>query len=284
MPSKDTDLIASYWTLAGNLDPGSTATASPWPFADRVAAAADAGYAGFGIRHTDLAAVRSSVGLERMRENLDQGGMRHVELEVLIDWFADGDRRALSDRVRAEMLEAAVVLGARHIKITGDRSAQPWPTGRYVDEFRRLCEEFEPSSTLVVLEPIPMTGIPDLRSALEIVTAADAPNGGLVVDIWHMERAGVSNEEIAATPPDLVKFVELNDAPATSGPATWADTFANRTLCGDGEFDIPGFLAAIDATGYSGPIGVEIIGDEHRRRDLTTAAQAVIASALKYLD
>lgn len=284
MPPKTTDLVASYWTLAGDVDPASTQTASRWPFADRVAAAAAAGYRGFGIRHTDLAAVRDQLGLERMRAILDEGDMRHVELEVLIDWFADGERRAISDGVRAEMLEAAVALDARHIKITGDRAAQPWPTQTYVDEFARLCEEFAPTSTLVVLEPIPMTGVPDLSAAREIVAAAGADNGGLAIDIWHMQRGGVSNDEIAATPPELVGFVELNDAPQSDEPATWADTFANRTLCGEGDFDIAGFLDAIDATGYEGPIGVEIIGDEHRRRDLKTAAEVAIATARTYLD
>jgi hypothetical protein len=47
------DLLASFWTLAGDLDVTSPA-ASPWPFARRVAAAAAAGYRGFGVDARDV--------------------------------------------------------------------------------------------------------------------------------------------------------------------------------------------------------------------------------------
>jgi sugar phosphate isomerase/epimerase len=283
VPSHDYELIASYWTLAGDVDPRTDDTASRWDFAARVAAAREAGFAGFGIRYTDLLAVRSRLGLPAMRTILSDAGVRHVELEVLIDWFADGERRLQSDRMRADMLEAAKVLGARHIKITGDRSGQPWPTRTYVDAFASLCAEAEPAGALVVLEPIPMTGVATLAAALEIVTAAGASNGGVVIDIWHMERAHTALEEIAAAPRELVGFVELNDAPATDEPPTWDETFMSRTLCGEGDFDIPGFVSAIRRIGYSGPIGVEIIGAEHRKRDLQTAARVSFDSTRRFL-
>jgi sugar phosphate isomerase/epimerase len=45
--------------------------------------------------------------------------MEHVELELLWDWFLDPDTddRRRSDRWRRTLLEAAEVLGARHVKV-----------------------------------------------------------------------------------------------------------------------------------------------------------------------
>lgn len=274
-------MLASYFTIAGNVPPTAADTSSPWSFADRVAAAADAGYVGVGIRAADLAVVRADIGLQEMKRILDDHDMRYIELDVLTDWFATGERRSASDAVRKELLEAADVLGPYHIKITGDRVGQDWPLEVYVEAFEQLCRDAEKSGTLIALEVIPMTGIPDLQSGLAVVSEAGASNGGLCIDIWHMERGGVPFTEIAATPPEYVKYVEIGDAPP--GPATWEDTFMNRTLCGEGSFDIPGFVTAIRSTGYQGPVGMEIIGEAHRQRDLRTAAELSFSAALPYL-
>ena len=51
------------------------------------------------------------------------------------------------------------------------------------------------------------------------------------------------------------------------------DTLERRRLCGSGALDVPAFVRAVQATGYTGPYGVEIISREHRQRPLDEAAR-----------
>ena len=52
------DLLATCWTTAGDVVPGRTGEVSPFPLEERVAAAAKAGYRGFGLAASDVAATR----------------------------------------------------------------------------------------------------------------------------------------------------------------------------------------------------------------------------------
>jgi hypothetical protein len=88
-------LLASYWSIAGGAWPHSDHEYSVYSFEDRVASAARAGFAGFGIWHADLERTLKSVPLGEMRRILEDHGMVHVELEFLMDWwFRDGERTA----------------------------------------------------------------------------------------------------------------------------------------------------------------------------------------------
>jgi sugar phosphate isomerase/epimerase len=51
-----------------------------------------------------------------MKEILDDHGMKYVELEFLIDWFLDGERKRISDLRKNKLLEAAQALQSRHVK------------------------------------------------------------------------------------------------------------------------------------------------------------------------
>jgi len=98
------ELIASYWTIAGDVYPMAPNEISPFPFEKRVEVAARAGYRGLGLLHADLMAVSNRLGLSEMRRILDANGMHHVELELLSDWYAQGRARAASDMVRKDLL------------------------------------------------------------------------------------------------------------------------------------------------------------------------------------
>src|SRR5260370_42236552 len=109
--------MAGYWTLAGDSHPFAASEVSPFPLRERIEAAARAGYRGIGLLHVDLMAAPAEHGLRGIKSMLDHNGMKHVELEVLVDWVADGAPRTAADAVRRDLLEAAAVLGARHLKV-----------------------------------------------------------------------------------------------------------------------------------------------------------------------
>jgi sugar phosphate isomerase/epimerase len=269
----DVDLLASCWTTAGSARPLRGDDASPFPIRDRVEAAARAGYRGFGLVHEDLLRALAELGYAGLRALLDDNGIEHLELEMLNDWFADGDRRVRSDRVRTDLLAAAEALGARHIKVGGEVDGTTWPLEPLVEDFRRLCEQANGVGTRIALEPMPFGQIRDLRAAVDVIDRADHAAGGVTLDIWHMTRAGVDLADIADLPGRDVVVVELSDARAELVGTMIDDTLDRRLLCGEGDVDVVGFIRAVRSTGFTGPWGVEILSEEHRRRSLRSQAR-----------
>lgn len=278
------ELVASYFTISGDVYPHGPIEVSSWDYRSRVEAAAAAGFCGFGLVHADMLAVSERLGLPEMRSILAGNGMKHVELEMLGDWYADGEPRASSDRVRADLMRAAEALGARHIKIGGDVTGRTWPTDRFVESFAGLCADAAKVGTRIVLEPMPFTNIAGIDAGLEIVRGAGAPNGGLLLDIWHLYRGDTSYSRIAEVPSRFLSYVEIDDADARQIGSALEDTLHNRRLCGEGHLDVPAFLRATRSAGYEGPYGVEILSKELRRRTPAEAARLAFTTAMRQFD
>nr|WP_256471751.1 sugar phosphate isomerase/epimerase and 4-hydroxyphenylpyruvate domain-containing protein [Oceanicola sp. 502str15] len=103
----------------------------------------------------------------------------------------------------------------------------------------------------------------DHRDAWEIVRRADHPNIGLILDSFHTLGRKLSPESIRAIPGDRIFFVQLADAPAIEMDLLyWSRHF--RNMPGEGDLAVTDFMRAVAATGYSGPISLEIFNDQFR--------------------
>ncbi len=275
-------LIASYFTLAGDVNPFAPPTISPLSFADRAEAAAAAGFRGIGIGHQDIAHLLGSIGAGEIRRILSANGLDILELEVLLDWYATGARRALSDQIRATLLRAASELGAIHIKVAGDRPETPSPISHMADAFGDLCDEAAAAGTGIVIELYPASEIANLATGCGIVNGAGRANGGLLLDIWHMMRGGVPLDAIAALPPHIIRHIELDDADAAQIGTVDEDTVERRRWCGEGDLPVADFLNAVAATGYAGAWGVEILSAENRMLDVREAARRAFDTTRRF--
>lgn len=277
------ELVASYWTLAGPVLPLAGDVSSTLSLADRARAANAAGWRGLGLHVDDVAKGLQKHSYGELRQILDDNGIVHVELEALFDWFAKGERRKTSDAVRANLLRAAEALGAYQIKIAGDFSGAAWTTDRLIAEFQELARQAGDAGTAVSIELIHESGICDLETGIAVVEGAGAANGGLLLDIWHVARAGIDYGAVAAIPAHLIKHIELCDAAAVQVGTMIEDTILRRALPGEGDLDVPAFLRAIAATGYRGLVGVEILSDAQRARSLDDAANVTFRKTMDVL-
>ncbi|HZP18424.1 MAG TPA: sugar phosphate isomerase/epimerase [Terriglobales bacterium] len=267
------ELLASYWTISCGV-PHTDREYSPFGFRERVESAARAGFKGFGIWHADLEHVLRKSTLKELKQVLDDNGMRHIELEFLGDWFLDGQRKQQSDLRKRMLLEAAEALKAHHIKV-GDFYHTDTPMPRLIESFATLCAEGAQHGTKVGFELMPFAMIDTLPAALALVEGANAPNGGICLDLWHIAKMGVAYEDIAKIPTRYITSVELNDGTFTCPWSLHEDTINHRHFCGEGEFDVKGFIAAVQKAGYDGPWGIEVLNEEWRKRpleELTTRA------------
>jgi sugar phosphate isomerase/epimerase len=262
----DVDLLVSYWTISGAY-PHTDREYSPRDFKDRVESAARAGFRGFGIWHADLEHVQQKYSLREMRRILDDNGIRHVELEFLCDWFLDGERKKQSDIRKRQLFEAAEALHAYHVKV-GDFFQETCAMDRLVESFALLCKEAAEHGTKIGFELMPFAMIRTLDESLAMVQGSGAPNGGIAFDMWHIAKLRIPYEEIARVPRQYVISVELNDGTFEAPWSLHEDTINHRRLCGDGEFDVKGFVRCMQKVGYAGPWGIEVLSEELRGHPL----------------
>jgi sugar phosphate isomerase/epimerase len=255
--SNDVELMNLFWSNAG-IYPGA-GEISPVDFAIRVEAAAHAGFVGIGLWHTDLEHILFSRTLKEMKAILDGNGIRHIELEFLTDWFVTGARRTESDRRKRLLLEASAALGAHHVKI-GDFYNTPASTQQLVDSFAALCNEAADYGATIGFEFMTSAVLSNLKDSLAMVESAGAGNGGVIVDIVHVLNVATSYEEVGRIPVRHLVSVELNDGAPPGSPNH--DRSGQRKFCGEGEFDIEGFIAAVRTTGFVGPWAVEVFAKD----------------------
>jgi sugar phosphate isomerase/epimerase len=94
-------------------------------------------------------------------------------------------------------------------------------------------------------------------------------NTGLLVDIFHAFTSNTPYDEIAKLPAKRIVWVHLNDAPNL--PLN-QQIDSHRLLPGEGIADCKGFLKAIAATGYSGPVSVEVFNADLKKMPAQEAA------------
>lgn len=123
----------------------------------------------------------------------------------------------------------------------------------------------------------------DHRDAWEIVRRADHDKVGIVLDSFHTLARGIDPETIRRIPGDKIFFVQLADAPAIDMDLLyWSRHF--RNMPGEGDLDVTGFMRSVMATGYVGPISLEIFNDQFRGGHPKTIAEDGYRSLVALMD
>lgn len=272
-------LLATCWSSAGDAASDRVDLRSPLPLRERIESAAAAGFTGFGLLSADLPAAERDYGLSGIASMLADNGIDVVELEGISNWWDDAE----PDDVRRNLLRAAQVLGARHLKVTPDGDSAPWDFDHWAARFGDLAAQAADVGARLGLEFFPWSNIGDLHEGLRLVEACGHPAAGLVIDVWHIERAGTPVSELADVPLERIVGVELNDADATFVGTLFEDTVHRRRYCGEGSFDLAGIIATLRTVGWNGPWGVEILSQEHRAMPVREALQRAADSARRVL-
>src|SRR5208283_5564614 len=111
---------------------------------------------------------------------------------------------------------------------------------------------------------MPFAMIRTLEESLAMVKGAGAPNCGIIFDLWHLVKLGIPYEEVCRVPMDCVVGVELNDGTVDAPWSLHEDTINHRRFCGEGEFDVRGFVLGMQKAGYTEPWGIEVLSSELR--------------------
>jgi sugar phosphate isomerase/epimerase len=280
----DDQLLATCWSSAGDAASDRADLRSPLDLRERVEAAAAAGFTGFGLLSADLPAAEQAYGLPGIRTLLDDNGIVDLELEGIPYWWDDGPHREESDQIRHSLLRAAEALGAKHIKVTPDGDNATWDREHWAAKFAELATQAENAGTRLGIEFFPWANINNLEEGLRLVEDAGHDNAGVVIDVWHIERAHTAVSDLASVPLHRIIGVELNDADPQVIGTLFQDTVHRRRYCGEGSFDLAGIITALRTAGWTGPWGVEILSEEHRSLPVKEALRKAADSARHVLE
>ena len=135
---------------------------------------------------------------------------------------------------------------------------------RAAADFRELGERAAKRGLRVGYEALAWgRHVGDHRDAWEIVRRADHPNIGVILDSFHTLARKIDPDTIRAIPGDKIFIVQLADAPRIDMDLLyWSRHF--RNMPGQGDLPVVDFMRAVAATGYDGPLSLEIFNDQFR--------------------
>ncbi len=177
-------------------------------------------------------------------------------------------------------LETCGELGAKAILVAGDDPDE----ARLTQSFAAFCAAARPFGLSADLEPMPWTKIPNVATAMRILDAAGAENGGLLVDALHTARSSTTLADVRAIPRARIHYIQLCDAPGevpTTLEGLLHTARAERLLPGDGDLPLADLLEALPG---DVPVSLEIPHDVMRAKIGTRAwAAEALAKARNLL-
>ncbi len=135
---------------------------------------------------------------------------------------------------------------------------------RAATDFRELGERAAARGLRVGYEALAWgLHVNDYRDAWEIVRRADHKSIGIILDSFHALAPSFPTMPIQSIPADKIFLVQLADAPKLGlDVLSWSRHF--RCFPGQGDLPVAQFVEAVLATGYAGPLSLEIFNDQFR--------------------
>lgn len=160
-------------------------------------------------------------------------------------------REDLDVREYEPAFEKSAELGARNVLSsvwTEDKAYRE-------DTFGLICDMAAKYDMTVNLEFMSLSGVRDLKTALELRDAVARKNIKIVVDLLYVLRSQIPAEELALLSEDDVGFIHLCDGPAEMPSLCVDDAFKivreGRLYLGEGDIDIKAILKALPKVPFS---------------------------------
>lgn len=264
---------------AGERVIGCTTSTFGGPLATKLAAISRAGFAATEFWPRDLfeSAEGPTVAVDLLRAN----GLAVSVYQALRDYEgAPEPERARRLDVAAQMMDQMALIGADLLALPSssapDASGDP---GRIAADLHRIGELAASRGMRVAFEPIAWgRHIRTFEQAWRAVRASDHPSVGLMLDSFHAFVQDTPLSPIGAIPGEKIFLVELADFARSALPAIELSR-DYRLFPGEGFSPVAAFLQAVDATGYRGPISIEIFSAACRAADPFEIAERAMRSA-----
>ena len=268
--SKKNPITVSSWTLGDQCK-----------FEDRVIASKEAGYDGIGLRaETYVDALAEGLHDEDILAILDKHGMKVTEVEYITMWAEDN--RSYEQKYKEQScFHMCDLFGVNHINCG---LMETYSVEHTAQKLKELCQRA--GKRIIGVEPMPYSGIPDLKKAWDVVKASGAENAYMILDTWHWVRADQPYDILTEEMAKKVISIQINDAydRPYAKSILRDESMHDRLAPGTGAKDTAGFVKMIKDAGVDPKvIGVEVISDEILSRGLKEAAAYTYENTEKVL-
>ncbi len=232
--------------------------------ADKLEAAAVAGFDGVEVMESDLLAFDGPPG--EVRRIAGDLGLAIDLYQPFRDFEAMPEPQRGRNLDRAERkFDVMQQLGAELLLVCSNTlPAAIDDPGRAADDLAAMAERAQRRGLRVGYEALSWGRHVRLwRQAWDIVERAAHPALGLILDSFHTLALQDDPTGIADLPGERIFFVQLADAPLMSMDVlSWSRH--HRSFPYQGELPVEPFLRAVLASGYRGPLSLEVFNDHFR--------------------
>jgi 4-hydroxyphenylpyruvate dioxygenase len=247
---------------------------------DKLDAAARAGFDGVEIFEPDL--VASSWSPAEIRRHCADLGLSIDLYQPFRDFDAqDPDQLAANLRRAERKFDLVAELGADTVLACSSvHEGAVTDDDRLAAQLRELAERAGQRGIRVAYEALAWgRHVDTCEHSWEIVRRADHPALGVCLDSFHVLSRGGDPAGIREIPGEKVFFLQLADAPPLDMDVLqWSRH--HRLFPGQGSFALPEFLEHVLATGYGGPLSLEVFNDVFRQADPRRAAVDALRSLI----
>ena len=194
---------------------------------------------------------------DQIRDLLDKHKLELVLFNTAQGNWAGGERGIAAlpgrdaefDTAIEQALSYSSVLGNKLIHVMAGLESAGANTKSFVDNLRRTADRVEESGITLVIEPINTRDMPGYflsrtRQALDIIAEVARPNLGLQFDLYHRHLMEGDVEAGLREVKDIARHIQIASPPDRGEPD-------------HGDLDFKHLLGLIDASGYTGHIGLE---------------------------
>src|SRR3984893_3288796 len=247
---------------------------------DKLLVAARAGFDGVELFECDL--IGSNASVAELRRYVDRLG-----LEIML-YVPLRDLEAVDDATFARNLHRAVGkldvmqrLGADLLLVCSNASEEAIDDDcRAAAQLVELADLAGARGIRIAYDALPWARhVADYEHAWAIVSAARHPALGLCLDSFYILSESSEVRGLRRIPGDKIFFVQLADAPRPGNHVLrWGRHY--RCFPGQGCLDIAGFMTETLATGYEGPMSIEVFTDGLGQSDAGRVAVDAMRSLL----
>ncbi len=231
-------------------------------FEERVRAAKEAGFEGIGLRaETYVDALAEGLHDEDILAILKKYDMKVTEVEYIVQWAEN--HRSYEQKYKEQIcFHMCELFGVQHINCG---LMENYSVEHTAQKLKELCQRAD--KWVIGVEPMPYSGLPDVKKAWDVVKLSGCDNAKLILDTWHWVRANQSYDPsiLADVPADKVVSIQINDVLARPYAAAILrdESMHDRVAPGTGYGDTAGFVKMIKDKGIKpAVIGVEVISDD----------------------
>ena len=242
-------------------------------FEERVAAAKAAGFEGIGLRaETYVDALNEGLFDQDLLAILDKYGMRVTEVEYIVQWAEE--HRSYEQKYKEQIcFHMCELFGVNSINCG---LMENYSVEYTAQKLRELCRRA--GKYTIGVEPMPYSGLPDVKKAWAVVQAAGCDNAKLLLDSWHYIRADqpLDLSVLEGIPAEKIVSIQINDVQTHPYAKSILrdESMHDRMLPGTGCGNTAGFVKLMRAKGVRpAVVGVEVISDEILSRGVAQAAK-----------